>query len=298
MRSRAPEVSEALARQVVGLVQQLRARDDLLKPPGVAETLDWARALHRPRHRRARPGLGRRDPGCAAEVPRGRRPGEGRARPDAGADDAPRSATVHAADEVLLGFTRALRAAGVAVTAGPGATASCAAVAAVGADDRQATYWAGRATLCALARRPRPLRPGLRRLVRRARRPAAGPAARGRRARRPRHLAARRPSARRGRRDERGRGRGARRAPAAGGAAAPRRRPLDAAREATAGRDVRPAVAAPADAVVRPRHRGGTAARSTPPARCATRCATWASPARSRGADAARDRAASCCWST
>ena len=46
VRSRAPEVSETLARQVVELVQQLRARDDLLKPPGVAETLDWARALH------------------------------------------------------------------------------------------------------------------------------------------------------------------------------------------------------------------------------------------------------------
>jgi MoxR-like ATPase len=45
VRSRAPEVSEALARQVVGVVQQLRQRDDLLKPPGVAETLDWARAL-------------------------------------------------------------------------------------------------------------------------------------------------------------------------------------------------------------------------------------------------------------
>jgi MoxR-like ATPase len=45
VRSRAPEVSEALGRQVVGLVQQLRSRDDLLKPPGVAETLDWARAL-------------------------------------------------------------------------------------------------------------------------------------------------------------------------------------------------------------------------------------------------------------
>jgi len=45
VRSRAPEVSEALSEQVVRLVQQLRARDDLLKPPGVAETLDWARAL-------------------------------------------------------------------------------------------------------------------------------------------------------------------------------------------------------------------------------------------------------------
>ncbi|GAA4379084.1 MoxR family ATPase [Nocardioides caricicola] len=46
LRSRAPEVAETLRRQVVELVQQLRARDDLQKPPGVAETLDWARSLH------------------------------------------------------------------------------------------------------------------------------------------------------------------------------------------------------------------------------------------------------------
>jgi MoxR-like ATPase len=46
VRSRAPEVSAALARQIVTVVQQLRDRDDLEKPPGVAETLDWARALH------------------------------------------------------------------------------------------------------------------------------------------------------------------------------------------------------------------------------------------------------------
>src|SRR6478752_5542542 len=45
VRSRAPEVSEALSRQVVEVVQQLRQRGDLQKPPGVAETLDWARAL-------------------------------------------------------------------------------------------------------------------------------------------------------------------------------------------------------------------------------------------------------------
>jgi MoxR-like ATPase len=45
LRSRAPEISAELARQVVVAVQQLRGRDDLLKPPGVAETLDWARAL-------------------------------------------------------------------------------------------------------------------------------------------------------------------------------------------------------------------------------------------------------------
>jgi len=47
VRRRTPEVSEALARQVVAAVQQLRDGADLVKPPGVAETLDWARALHR-----------------------------------------------------------------------------------------------------------------------------------------------------------------------------------------------------------------------------------------------------------
>ncbi|MCD4533872.1 MoxR family ATPase [Nocardioides sp. cx-169] len=46
LRSRAPEVSALLARQVATVVQQLRDRHDLEKPPGVAETLDWARALH------------------------------------------------------------------------------------------------------------------------------------------------------------------------------------------------------------------------------------------------------------
>jgi MoxR-like ATPase len=45
VRSRAPGVSETLARQVVTLVQRLRTAEGLLKPPGVAETLDWARAL-------------------------------------------------------------------------------------------------------------------------------------------------------------------------------------------------------------------------------------------------------------
>jgi uncharacterized protein with von Willebrand factor type A (vWA) domain len=49
---------------------------------------------------------------------------------------------------VLLGFTRALRAAGVPVTQDR-AHGFLTAVAEVGADDRQATYWAGRATLCA-----------------------------------------------------------------------------------------------------------------------------------------------------
>src|SRR6476619_4214084 len=45
VRSRAPEVSEALTRQVVRVVQGVR-EVDLTKPPGVAETIDWARSLH------------------------------------------------------------------------------------------------------------------------------------------------------------------------------------------------------------------------------------------------------------
>jgi uncharacterized protein with von Willebrand factor type A (vWA) domain len=53
----------------------------------------------------------------------------------------------HDADELLLGFARALRAAGVNVTMDR-AQSFLAAVAVVGLDDQRATYWAGRATLC------------------------------------------------------------------------------------------------------------------------------------------------------
>jgi MoxR-like ATPase len=45
VRRRLPEVTERLAVEVTRAVRALRARD-LLKPPGVAETLDWAEALH------------------------------------------------------------------------------------------------------------------------------------------------------------------------------------------------------------------------------------------------------------
>jgi MoxR-like ATPase len=44
VRTRAPEVSGALARSVAEAVAQLRSLD-LIKPPGVAEAIDWARAL-------------------------------------------------------------------------------------------------------------------------------------------------------------------------------------------------------------------------------------------------------------
>ena len=44
IRAKVPGISDALAAQVTHVVQELRARR-LMKPPGVAETLDWARAL-------------------------------------------------------------------------------------------------------------------------------------------------------------------------------------------------------------------------------------------------------------
>ena len=44
VRRRVPEASAALAAQVAAATQALR-REDLLKPPGVAETIDWALAL-------------------------------------------------------------------------------------------------------------------------------------------------------------------------------------------------------------------------------------------------------------
>jgi MoxR-like ATPase len=44
LRVRAPEVPEALARQVAAAVEALRGLE-LYKPPGVAETIDWANAL-------------------------------------------------------------------------------------------------------------------------------------------------------------------------------------------------------------------------------------------------------------
>ena len=41
MSTKVPGLSERVQRQAVALIQKLR-HEDLLKPPGVAETLDWA----------------------------------------------------------------------------------------------------------------------------------------------------------------------------------------------------------------------------------------------------------------
>ncbi len=57
------------------------------------------------------------------------------------------STQLHEPDELLLGFARALRAAGVPVTQDR-TRAYLEATSLVGLDDQKATYWAGRATLC------------------------------------------------------------------------------------------------------------------------------------------------------
>ena len=44
VRMRVPQALERLARQVAGAVETLRGLN-LYKPPGVAETIDWAQAL-------------------------------------------------------------------------------------------------------------------------------------------------------------------------------------------------------------------------------------------------------------
>jgi len=45
LRRRLPEITESLARDVARAVRRMR-EVDLLKPPGVAESIDWAQALH------------------------------------------------------------------------------------------------------------------------------------------------------------------------------------------------------------------------------------------------------------
>ena len=60
MRLRAPEVGRRLARQVAARRRPSSATLGLYKPPGVAETIDWARALHALGATDARRGVGRR----------------------------------------------------------------------------------------------------------------------------------------------------------------------------------------------------------------------------------------------
>ena len=66
VRIRAPEVSERLGRQVAEVTQRLRGLD-LYKVPGVAETVDWARALAALGHTEATPEALRETMGAAVK---------------------------------------------------------------------------------------------------------------------------------------------------------------------------------------------------------------------------------------
>ena len=46
VRAQLPEISAPVAERVVDVVQHLRREGELVKAPGVSESLDWARALH------------------------------------------------------------------------------------------------------------------------------------------------------------------------------------------------------------------------------------------------------------
>ena len=110
-----PEVSERLAEQVVGLVQRLRD-EQLLKPPGVAETLDWARALHRLGVEELDLETAARTLGAVVKYREDTdRVKQALDRMMAGLS-VTAAAALHEPDEILLGFTRALRSAGVPVT--------------------------------------------------------------------------------------------------------------------------------------------------------------------------------------
>jgi MoxR-like ATPase len=55
LRQKVPELSPHFAREIAEFVGRLRARDDLAKRPGVAETLDWTAALLALRENSLRP---------------------------------------------------------------------------------------------------------------------------------------------------------------------------------------------------------------------------------------------------
>ena len=196
-------------------------------------------------------------------------------------------------DEILLGFARALRAAGVPVTQDR-AHGFLAAVAMVGLDDQRATYTAGRATLCSspddLVRYDQVFEAYFN-----AREGCRGRALPCRRRRttstcRPPTTRARGPASPRSSRCGRGPA-----GPRCCGTATSRR----CRRPSATGS---PRCSRPCNLArrcgVRRATSDGTAARSTPPARSGPACAGWGSRRRSSGVAAPSGRAAWCCWST
>ncbi|GAB1411616.1 MoxR family ATPase [Candidatus Desulfobacillus denitrificans] len=76
VRRKAPGAAERLTREIVGFVQSLRGQD-LFKLPGVAETIDWTRALMELDRIRLDPGDHQRHARRAAEIPGRHRPHQG-----------------------------------------------------------------------------------------------------------------------------------------------------------------------------------------------------------------------------
>ena len=144
---------------------------DLIKPPGVAESIDWAGALVALGARTLDPDTGRRHAGRGPQVPRGRRAGPRRRPGGPGRRGMRRRRPTSTA--LLVGFARTLRHAGVGRLPRPGADD------AARPSTRSASYAAallGRPPdAVRRARRPGDLRRGVRRLLRRRRRRPRGP---------------------------------------------------------------------------------------------------------------------------
>ncbi len=146
VRLRVPHVIEPLARQVAAAVESLRSLN-LYKPPGVAETIDWAQAL-------AALGVSTIDE-RSVDATLGTvlkyREDQERARQHGLADlvaqaTARAVAASSAPERIAVGFARVLRGAGLDVPIGA-VINYVEALGRVGIDQRDTTYWAGRATL-------------------------------------------------------------------------------------------------------------------------------------------------------
>ena len=151
--SRAPATGEALARQVAAAVEELRELG-LYKPPGVAESIDWAEALARLGATDLTEATLEASLGAVLEyredqqrvLDAGR---TGAARPGHGPRgcSGPTTAVVTVVDPtrpeaMAAAFVAALRRVGVAVPVGS-AVAYFQALGALGLSDRERVYWAG-----------------------------------------------------------------------------------------------------------------------------------------------------------
>ena len=116
-----PGIPERLARQAAAFVQGLR-RLDLAKPPGVAETIDWARALAALGRRSSTPTSSKQTLGSVLkyheDFERGPRRGSARARRGGAKCRCSRRRLTRGFVRHVVTFGRVLREAGLEV--GPG----------------------------------------------------------------------------------------------------------------------------------------------------------------------------------